>query len=774
VRIIHKEENDTLRQSLAIEAGEVAYNVPQHQRQLAPVVSENCSAGTGQQIVTCGNCALAEAAKMVQGVEQMGKTFNSITFNGITAQHGVESPNLKPKRTDSEYEPNFGSKAYFAKRADTCFTRKTLHRKLPVTEWLPRYSKLDFIADLIAGITVGFTIIPQSIAFSELANLPAEYGLYSGYIGSLVYIFLGTTKEITIGPAAVICILIGGATHGASSAYTVALSTILCLFSGIFCLGLSFLKLGVIVEFISAPVVAGFVSAAAIMIVASQVKTILGLTGIHGEDLVSLMRGVYYKIGETNLSDLTMALCGIAVLIFLQEMKRLPLYKCVAPSRRKTFVHAITIISAARNALMIPACGLIAYFWNTAADNTGRISMTEPVSVIGLPRFQPPPLYLPEVNETIHGKLQTFPAKSFMEIMRESGTIVAVIPLICVVEQIAVCKTFAKVRPVDVNQELVSLGASQLVASFFQSMPVTGSICRSCVNAVSGVRTPFGGIWSGMIVISALLFFTPYLKYIPKPALAAIVVCAVVHMIEYEEAIHIWRTKKRDMVPLVTTFICCLFVGLEWGFLIGVVVNLLMVLTHAANPGVSSTKFGLSSDITVVILRPDRALLYPGIAKVRNLISKKALKNQDAVIVVDCVHLISIDFTGAKGLGSVASALMDRGQKIIFVNVSVKIEAALRGFTHDHIEIYETAQQWIETLKDVADRKLIVRSMSNIDDMEHKAHHPRGQHPGSSLGEKKSASFTQGDHQFGDGDVSHCSTVCDSEATVDVPVVKIH
>jgi anti-anti-sigma regulatory factor len=105
----------------------------------------------------------------------------------------------------------------------------------------------------------------------------------------------------------------------------------------------------------------------------------------------------------------------------------------------------------------------------------------------------------------------------------------------------------------------------------------------------------------------------------------------------------------------------------------------------------------LSSDITVVILRPDRALLYPGIAKVRNLISKKALKNQDAVIVVDCVHLINIDFTGAKGLGSVASALMDRGQKIIFVNVSVKIEAALRGFTHDHIEIYETAQQWIET-----------------------------------------------------------------------------
>ncbi len=99
----------------------------------------------------------------------------------------------------------------------------------------------------------------------------------------------------------------------------------------------------------------------------------------------------------------------------------------------------------------------------------------------------------------------------------------------------------------------------------------------------------------------------------------------------------------------------------------------------------------------MVILRPDRALLYPGIAKVRNLISKKALKHQDALVVVDCVHLIDIDFTGAKGLGSVALALMDRGGKIIFVNVSEKIEAALRGFTQDRIKIFTTAQEWIET-----------------------------------------------------------------------------
>jgi anti-anti-sigma regulatory factor len=142
-----------------------------------------------------------------------------------------------------------------------------------------------------------------------------------------------------------------------------------------------------------------------------------------------------------------------------------------------------------------------------------------------------------------------------------------------------------------------------------------------------------------------------------------------------------------------------------------------MLLGFAANPNVPVMKFKISDDRRVVILKPDRSLHYPGIEKVRNLLSKKALKHRDAMIVVDCVNLIDIDFTGAKGLGSVADALRSRNQTIIFVNVSDKINHALKGFTQGGVQTYETAQDWIDTLVNVNDRMIVERSMSNLDDV---------------------------------------------------------
>ncbi|CAG0923781.1 unnamed protein product [Notodromas monacha] len=671
----------------------------------------------------------------------MRKTFANVTFDGVK-EKGVAAPRRKLKRLDSEYEPSFGSKEYFRRKMGSCCTQKTLRRKVPVISWLPKYTSVDFIGDLIAGITVGFTIIPQGIAFAELANLPAQYGLYAGYLGSLIYILLGTTKEITIGPAAVICILLGGATYDNSTTFNLTFVTILCMISGCFSLLMGLLKL--------APVTAGFITAAALVIIVSQFKSLLGLKGVHGEQLLELVPGVYSKLPTTNYHDMYMSLIACAVLIFMQEMKRFNWNWCIKnPERASKFQQVTFVVSSARNALVLVACAIGGYYYN---EHMGQkvISLTKAVPNGGIPPPKVPDFWLPAMNETIHGEIKFAPERGLLDILKQGGSAVFIIPIICLVEQVAVCKSFSKAKPVDVNQEMISLGISQLVASFFHSMPVTGSICRSCVNAVSGVRTPFGGLWSACVVLSALLFFTPYMEHIPKPALGAIVVCAVIHMIEYEEIWHIIKTKKRDLVPLFITLGSCCTIGLEWGFLIGVVVNLLMLLIFAADPKVPIMKFKIHEDRRVVILKPDRSLHYPGVEKihedrrvvilkpdrslhypgvekVRNLISKKAQKHMDAMIIVDCVNLIDIDFTGAKGLGSVAAALRERNQKMIFVNVCSNIDRALKGFTHGEVETYETAQDWIDTLADVNDKRIMVRSLSSLNDCD--THHNKHRYP---------------------------------------------
>ncbi|CAG0918800.1 unnamed protein product [Notodromas monacha] len=730
---------------------------------------------------------------MVLELEQMGRTFARITFNGVKDK-GAAPPPSSPRLVGNNEsqdpdccEPDVWSQAFFAKKARSLCSEKSLRRAFPVANWLPKYTKPDdIIGDLIAGITVGFTIIPQGIAFAELAMngfvvefisapvtagfvtaaaiviifsqlkiilgikgihgeelstmipglygkfhetnpydacmgivsiivlLSMKYGLYSGFLGSLVYILLGTVKEITIGPAAVICILLGGATADFDKEYVVTFSILLCLISGLFCMAMGGFKLGFVVEFISAPVTAGFVTAAAIVIIFSQLKIILGIKGIHGEELSTMIPGLYGKFHETNPYDACMGIVSIIVLLSMKKLRDVNLKDVVTnPTAAKALSKILWTISAARNVIWLLVCSTIASVINNRRGEN-VFSLTQRVKISGIPVPRLPEFHIPAHNVTIDGHhVRYVPEMGFWDILVHGGSILFVIPMICLVEQIAVCKSFAKAKPVDVNQELMALGISQTMAVFFQSMPVTGSICRSAVNAVSGVRTPFGGFWSGAIVLLALSFFTQYLEYIPKSTLGAIVVCAVIHMIEYEETLHIWQTKRRDMLPLVVTFFAASFIGLEWGFMSGVVINILMLLYFAATPRVPILKFKLTEDKRVVVLRPDRSLHYPGVEKVRNLLSKKALMHKDAMIVVDCINLIDIDFTGAKGLGSVAAALRERSQQIVFVNVQPNINRALRGFTHGDVDTFETAQDWIDTLSDTRNRHTLHRTLSN-------------------------------------------------------------
>ncbi|CAG0917223.1 unnamed protein product [Notodromas monacha] len=451
----------------------------------------------------------------------------------------------------------------------------------------------------------------------------------------------------------------------------------------------------VCVELISNPVTSGFASAAAVIIACSQLKSLLGLKDIHGERLIEILQGVAEKLHATNFYDLGMGITAILLLTALKSAKDVNLGRCIKDAKVLKITEKIVwVVSTARNVLIVVLCGLVAVHVNNARGEK-LFTLTSTVKS-GIPNPAFPPFSIEDSfqNDSLTGETNFVKGQSYFEILSDAGSAIVIIPLLGILELIAICKTFAKGKPVDANQEMIALGMCQIAGAFFQSMPITGSFSRCAVNGASGVKTPLGGLYTGVIVLLALGFLTPYFEFIPRAALAAIIVCAVIYMIEIEEAIHVWRTKKIDLVPMLSTFFACLVIGIEIGILIGVAVNASMIILFSALPKVSVTKSTLQDETAVIFLTPDRAIHFLAVEKVRNLFSKTIFKNKDAVVVLDFQHVIDLDFTAAKGFVSLSQGMKERKQNLVFVNVNCDVEKTLHGL-QANMEIYQSAADWI-------------------------------------------------------------------------------
>ena len=237
---------------------------------------------------------------------------------------------------------------------------------LPITTWLPSYNLAKLQCDIIAGVTVGLTVIPQALAYAWIAGLPIEYGLYSSFMGCFVYCFFGTSKDVTIGPAAIISFLVDDAVYNhltASRTSAVPYAIMLSLLCGIIQLVMGLLRLGFLVEFISIPVISGFTSAAAITIGFGQVKNILGLHDIP-RDFISCVKATFQYIGETNIWDLILGLCCIALLLSLRKMSQFQWSKPWEVEHltmsQKVGRKIIWCVTIGRNALTILVAMLVA------------------------------------------------------------------------------------------------------------------------------------------------------------------------------------------------------------------------------------------------------------------------------------------------------------------------------------------------------------------------------------------------------------------------------
>ncbi|KAJ8978076.1 hypothetical protein NQ317_000634 [Molorchus minor] len=503
---------------------------------------------------------------------------------------------------------------------DLLISRRFLKKRVPILSWAPKYTVGLLLQDLLAGFTVGLTEIPQGIAYALVAGLPAQYGLYSGFMACFVYFIFGSCKDLNIGPTAIMSLMV----QPYVTAMGAAGAILLCFLSGCIIFVLGLLHLGFIVEFFSYPVTAGFTTAAALNIASSQIKSLFGITGKSNAFLEAWI-SVFEHIGEIRKWD---TLLGFITILFLVVAKVLGKYGTLMfrPdwSRRRNILGVfIFMFSLARNAIAVIVGTVMAYiFYQNGYE---PFKMTGNVEA-GLPEFKLPPF-----STTFNGTEFTF-----MDMMKQ----------------------YAMGRTLDATQELITLGLCNIMDSFVQAMPVTGSFTRSAVNNASGVRTTAGGIVTGAMVLLALGFLTSTFQYIPKATLAAVIIVAMYYLCEFGAFLLLWRTKKTDLIPLTVTVLCCLLISLEYGILIGIATNVLFVLYSSARPKLDIER--PSGDVYIVRLKT--GLHFAAAEYVREMILKRCI-----------VEKSTVSFSVLK------EELEIRGQKILFVNFKKSVMDSCTG-----------------------------------------------------------------------------------------------
>ncbi|XP_076624180.1 sodium-independent sulfate anion transporter isoform X1 [Colletes latitarsis] len=595
---------------------------------------------------------------------------------------------------------NSGSTKHFFGRSMIEFNlKKLLKSRVPVLKWLPFYTIHDALGDLVAGLTVGLTLIPQAIAYAGLAGLTPQYGLYSAFAGSFVYIVFGTCREVNIGPTALISLLTYTYARG-NPEYAV----LLCFLSGCVTIIFGILRLGFLVEFVSIPVVSGFTSAASVIIACSQIKSLLGLK-IRGESFVEIWKELANNIGQTRIPDLVLSCCCILVLLTLKKLKDLKV-------SNEILKKSIWFLGTGRNALVVILCAVVSYVYENHGGApfilTGHIDA-------GLPSVGPPSFSRIAGNRT----------ETFVDMCKNLGTGIVVVPLISIIGNIAIAKAFSRGQFLDATQEMLTLGLCNVVGSFFHSMPVTGSFSRSAVNNASGVRTPLGGVYTGILVILALSLLTPYFYYIPRATLSSVIISAVIFMVEVKIIQPIWKCSKRDLIPTFTTFFACLFAGVELGILIGVTIDLAILIYFNARPTIY-IEYRNTPTSSYTLVRPSAGLLFPAVDYLRIYLIEhlandhhkllKTFKNSK-VVVLDCKHIDKIDFTAAQGLNMVMRDFKEKNHRLIMLRPSKEILRSVQSLCEETIKVVNNDIELMAALKKLSTSKRAPTISTEVIDM---------------------------------------------------------
>ncbi|XP_014279762.1 sodium-independent sulfate anion transporter [Halyomorpha halys] len=520
-----------------------------------------------------------------------------------------------------------------------------LQKHIPIVRWLRNYTKEDAICDFIAGISIGLTMIPQSIAYAALAGLTPQTGLNSAFMGCMLYAFLGTIKEVVIGPSSLMALLTYEYTHKLNLDFVV----LLCYLCGIVEFVMGVFRLGFLVEFISAPVVSGFTTATSVIIVVSQMKGLIGVN-FESNGFMDNIYQLFVHLHNIRWGDTGLGVICVIILLIMRKAKEV---KVPEAWKYAAFIKkALWLLTLGRNFLIVVATSFIAYLYRNNGSQPPFLT-SKPVKG-GIPSLILPPFSTQIGNKTYE----------FGEMVTELGTGCIIIPIIAVLANVAIAKAFVN-GPVEATHEMLTLSICNIIGSCVQSMPTAGAFTRSAVASASGVRTPIAGLYSASLIMMALSFLGPYFHHIPRATLSAVLIAAVIFLIDWKIFPSLWKKSWLDFSCVTVTLMSCLALGVEIGLLIGV----LMGVTHLVYKS-SRPPLNIKTGKEVVTISGRNGLYFPAADYFNDQIQKYACGFE--VVFIDVSTFSGIDFTAAKGLASLINSFEKRKQKVVLVSVPIQ------------------------------------------------------------------------------------------------------
>ncbi len=433
-----------------------------------------------------------------------------------------------------------------------------IDRLIPAMSWLRRYDRGALHSDGLAAVIVTLMLIPQSLAYALLAGLPPEVGLYASMLPLLGYAVFGTSSTLAVGPVAVVSLMtaeaIGQIAATGTPAYLGA-AVALAMMSGLFLIALGVLRLGFLASLLSHPVISGFITAAGILIAASQLKYILGVQA-SGHTLTELLPSLVRSLPDTHLPTLLIG-AGATVFLFWVRRRLKPLLTRLGVAQRLA-----DILTKAGPVIAVLATIVVVRVF--ALDQAG-------VRVVGAIPQGLPPIALPPFNP---------------ELWRHLLPAAVLISVVGFVESVSVAQTLAAKRRerIHPDHELIGLGAANLAAGLSGGYPVTGGFARSVVNFDAGARTPMAGVLTAVGIGLTALLLTPIFHYLPHATLAATIVVAVLSLVDLAAIKRTWVYSKADFAAMAATIVLVLVLGVEAGIVTGVSLSIVLFLARSTRP----------------------------------------------------------------------------------------------------------------------------------------------------------------------------------------------
>ena len=520
---------------------------------------------------------------------------------------------------------------------------------LPVLDWARRYDRATLASDLVAALIVTIMLIPQSLAYALLAGLPPEVGLYASVAPLLLYAIFGTSRVLAVGPVAVVSLMTAAAIGEHAAAGTPAywaVAITLAFLSGAMLLLMGFLRLGFLANFLSHPVISGFISASGLLIAASQLKTLMGVKA-EGHNFIELVQALMLQ--APNIHGLTLAVGLLATAFLFWVRKGLkPLF--------------VKLGLKARLADALAKAGPVAAIAVTAGLAWTLDWQAQGLKLVGSVPQGLPPLTLPLWDLALWQALAV-PA--------------LLISVVGFVESVSVGQTLAAKRRqrIEPDQELVALGASNLSAAFTGGFPVTGGFARSVVNFDAGAQTPAAGVYTALGIMLAALFLTPALYYLPQATLAATIIVAVLSLVDLGMLKRTWVYSKTDFIALLATLLMTLARGVEAGLVVGVAVSLALFLYRTSRPHMAEVglvpgtqhfrnvlRHQVGTSPRLVSLRIDGSLYFANARVLEDWVNDVVAEHPQAQhIVLQCSAVNDIDASALESLEAIDRRLRDSG-----------------------------------------------------------------------------------------------------------------